>query len=447
MTAGSGAGPKGRPRVLVLGAGFGGLWATRGLAGRPVEVLLLDRNNFHTFQPLLYQVGTAGLEGSEIVYPIRKVLRGWDNVHFRMAEVTAVDFDDRRVLTRRGALDYDYLVLATGSRTAYFGVEGAREHCYQLKELSHGIALRNHTLACFEAAAVEEDPGRRRVLLTFVIVGGGPTGVELAGSVAELARHPMSRDYEEFGRDDIRVLLLEAADRLLPGIPEALGDYAERRLKKMGVEVRTGSPVRRVGPESVETAAGERFGAATVVWTAGVEGAPPPEAPGLPVTERGWVRVGPTLQVEGRERVFAVGDLALVDGDRLPLVAPAAIQQGERAAANLLRHAAGEPLEPFEYHDKGILGAIGRNAAYARSWGRNITGVPAWLVWLVIHVRELIGFRNRLIVLINWLWDYFLFERPVRWIMPEWRDRVLAALPRDPSEQPTPDGPSPGAPG
>ena len=421
-------------RVVVLGAGFGGLWAARELAGEPVEVVLLDRNNFHTFQPLLYQVGTAGLEGSEVVYPVRKILREWQNVHFRMAEVTALDLEAREVVTDRERIGYDYLVLATGSRNAWLGVEGASEHAYPLKELSDAVALRNHALACFEAAAMEADPERRRELLTFVVVGGGPTGVELAGAMAELGRHPMSEEYEEFGRDDIRVLLLEASESLLPGVPEELGTYVTRRLRRMGVEVHVSSPVRRVEPSAVETRGGERFGTRTVAWAAGVEGAPPFGETGLPLTDQGWVRVGPTLQVEGREREFAVGDLALFDGSRLPLVAPAAIQQGEHAARNVLHHARGEALEPFEYHDKGILGAIGRNAAYARSWGRNITGFPAWLVWLVIHIRELMGFRNRLVVLVNWLWDYFLFERPVRWIMPEWRDRVLSGLASQSSE-------------
>ena len=417
-----------RPRVVVLGAGFGGLWAARELAGEPVDVVVLDRNNFHTFQPLLYQVGTAGLEGSEVVYPVRKILREWKNVHFRMAEVTAIDLDAREVVTDRERLAYDYLLLATGSKNAWLGVEGAGEHAYPLKELSDAVALRNHALACFEAAAMEEDPELRRELLTFVVVGGGPTGVELAGAMAELGRHPMSEEYEEFGRDDIRVLLLEASDGLLPGVPDELGTYVTRRLRRMGVEVHTSSPVRRVEANAVETRGGERFGTRTVAWAAGVEGAPPAGGEGLPVTDRGWVRVGPTLQLERREREFAVGDLALFNGNRLPLVAPAAIQEGEHAARNVLRLLRGEAVEPFEYHDKGILGAIGRNAAYARSWGRNITGFPAWIVWLVIHIRELMGFRNRLVVLVNWLWDYFLFERPVRWIMPEWRDRVLSGL-------------------
>lgn len=421
-----------RPTVLVVGAGFGGLWTARELAGEPVEVVVLDRNNFHTFYPLLYQVGTAELDGTEMVYPIRKIFRPWDNVHFRMGEVRRVDLGARRVETERRAFDYDHLVLATGSRTDWLGVEGAEENAYPLKELADGIALRNHVLSCFEAAAQEDDPERRRRLLTFAVVGGGSTGVELAGALAELALEPMSRDYEEFGRDDIRILLVEAEDRLLPGIPETLGRYARRRLERMGVEVRLAERARRVEPEALRLSEAEAVDTETVMWTAGVRGEAPFEAPGLPVTERGWVRVGADLRVEGHAGAWAVGDLALVDGVRLPLVAPAAIQQGEHVARNVLRELRGEPAAPFEYHDKGILGTIGRHAAYARARGLDITGFPAWLVWLVIHVRQLIGFRNRLVVLINWAWDYFLAERPVRWIMPGWRETLLGGRPLGP---------------
>lgn len=410
--------PGERPRVLVIGAGFGGLWTARELTGAPVEVVLLDRNNFHTFYPLLYQVGAAALEGTEMVEPVRTILRGHDNVHFHMGEVRRVDLEGRSVHTRRRSFGYDYLVLATGSTTDYLGVPGAAEHAFPMKEVGEAIVLRNHLLSCFEAAAQEEDPARKSRLLTFVIVGGGATGVELAGAVAELANKPMARDYEEFGRSDIRVVLLEARDGLLPGDEPELGDYAARRLRRMGVEVRTGVRVSRVSPDAVELEDGTTLETRTAVWTAGVRGEPPGEAPGLPVDERGWVRVGPDLRVDGWPNVFALGDLAEVEGERLPLVAQVATQSGSLVAKNVVRLLDGEPTAAFSYHDMGYLGTIGRHAAYGKVFGTTVTGFTAWVMWLVIHVIRLIGFRDRLAVLINWTWDYFLFEKPVRWIMP-----------------------------
>lgn len=407
-----------RPRVVILGAGFGGLWAAGELAGEAVDVTIVDRNNFHTFYPLLYQVGAAGLGATETVYPIRKIFRKHPNVHFRMGEARRIDLEGKRLETDRARIPYDYLVLAPGSATSFLGVPGAAEHGYPLKELGDAIALRNTVMSSFEAAVQEPDPERVERLLSFVIVGAGATGVEFAGALAELARGTLWRDYGELRGENVRIHLIEARPHLLPGLPEDLGAYAEKRLRGMGIRVRTGTRIVRVDPGGVELSDGERLAAETTVWTAGVRGDGPTVAPGLPLTGEGWVRVGRDLGVAGWPGVYAVGDVALVDGERLPLVAPAATQGGECAACNILREIAGQPTRPFEYHDKGILGTIGRHAAYARVYGRSITGPLAWLIWLVIHVQRLVGFRNRMVVLLNWTVDYFLFDRPVRLISP-----------------------------
>lgn len=412
MTAGT------PPRVVILGAGFGGLWAAKRLAGQPVEVTIVDRNNFHTFYPLLYQVSAAGLGAAETVYPVRKIFRGSANVHFRMGEARGVDLEARRLETDRASIPYDYLVLAPGSATSFLGVPGAAEHGFPLKELGDAIALRNTVMSSFEAAVQEPDPRRVERLLSFVIAGGGATGVEFAGALAELARGTLWRDYAELRGEHVRIHLVEARPGLLPGLPEDLGAYAEKRLRGMGIRVHTDTRIVRVEPDGVELSDGERLDAETTVWTAGVRGDGPSEAPGLPLSPEGWIRTGGDLRVEGCPGVYALGDVALVAGARLPLVAPAATQGGDCVARNILREIAGEPTRAFEYHDKGILGTIGRNSAYSHVYGRSITGPLAWLIWLVIHIQRLVGFRNRLVVLLNWTVDYFVFDRPVRLISP-----------------------------
>lgn len=408
------------PRVVILGAGFAGLWAARSLADEPVEVVLLDRNNFHTFYPLLYQVGAAEIDTTEICYPVRKVLRGQANGRFLMGEVAAIDLEARRVRVGDADVSYDHLIVATGSAPHYFGVPGAAEHAFPLRVIEDGIALRNHVLARFERAAREEDAARRRRALSFVIVGGGPTGVEYAGALAELVFGPIARDYPEVDTGEVEIVLVEGLDRLLTAMPERLGRYAATRLERMGVSVRLGTMVEEVAPDGVRLADGSDLAAETVVWTAGVQGDPNASGWGLPVGRGGRVRVEPTLAVPGRPEVQVAGDLAAVeeDGKLLPQIAPVAIQQGEHAAANVLRRLRGEPPEPFRYRDRGMLATIGRNHAVAELGGRVFTGFAAWLLWVVIHVAKLIGFRNRLVVLTNWAWDYFTYERFVRLILP-----------------------------
>jgi len=415
----SGASDAGAPRVLVLGAGFGGLWATRALAGAPVEVTLLDRHNYHTFYPLLYQIGAAEIDATEICYPVRKILRDQPNARFRMAEVEDVDLDARRVEAGGAAYGYDHLVVATGSDPHFFGVEGAERHAFPLREVEHGEALRNHVLRRFEEAEAA-DGAPRAGLLDFTVVGGGPTGVEYAGALAELVAGPIRKDYPVVREHPVRIRLLEAQHRLLSSLPQELGDYARQRLEAMGVEVRFEAMVERVEPDAVHLAGGEAIATETVVWTAGVRGAAAAERWGLPVGRGGRVEVEPTLQVPGRPEVQVVGDMAgfRQDGEPLPMIAPVAIQQGEHAAENVVRLARGEEACPFAYSDPGMLATIGRNHAVARTRWFTLTGFPAWVVWVLVHIAKLIGFRNRLVVMLTWAWDYFTYERFSRLILP-----------------------------
>jgi NADH dehydrogenase len=406
--------------VVVVGAGFGGLWAARALAHTEFQVLLIDRNNYHTFLPLLYQVAAAEVEPEEIVYPVRSILRPLGNVDFLLAEVKKVDFTARTIETTVSTVPYDYLILAAGSTTHFFGVSGAADHAFTLKTLDDGVRLRNHILCCFERASKDPQVASRRRRLTFIIVGGGPTGVEYAGALAELLRGPLQSDFPQLDFRDTRVVLLEGAARLLSTLPERLGRYALRRLVKMDVDVRLNANVDGVDAGGVHLQDGVSIAAETTVWTAGVRGEATAAAWGLPIDRSGRVPVESTLEVQGLAGVYAIGDLARAEenGRPLPMVAPVATQQGVTAAKNIQRREAGQTPLAFRYHDRGMMATIGRNAAVANIGGLAFTGFPAWLAWLGVHLVNLIGFRNRLFVLTNWAWDYFLFERTVRLILP-----------------------------
>ncbi|TVP76139.1 MAG: NAD(P)/FAD-dependent oxidoreductase [Gemmatimonadales bacterium] len=429
-----------RPRVVVAGAGFAGLWAVQKLDGEDVDVVLLDRQNYHTFLPLLYQVAAAELGPTEIAYPVRSILRKAKNVTFRMGEITEVDPGERIVRTSTDELSYDHLVLAMGATTHFFGVEGAAKHAFPLRAMDEAVPLRHHVLSCFEAAAHEEDADRRRRLLTFAVVGGGPTGVEFSGALAELVHGPLQRDYPMLDMDQVRIVLLEAMDRVLGGMPEGLSDYARDRLERRKVEVRLDTPVEGVEATRIHLAGGETLDTETVVWTGGVKGVPGPEAWGLPMGPGMRVRVEPTMAVPGHEGVWVAGDLAYLedeDGEPHPGVAPVAIQQGSLVAANILRVEGGESLREFRYRDPGMMAVIGRNAAVARVGGRTFTGFVAWVMWLVVHVAKLIGFRNRALVLVNWAWNYISFERAVRLILPyERKGRRPGLAPEEPGRVP-----------
>lgn len=413
--------PDHRPRVVIVGAGFGGLWAARTLAHAPVEVLLLDCNNYHTFLPLLYQVAAAELEPEEIACPVRSIVRNLPNARFCMAEVKELDFAARVAKTTERVIPYDFLILGIGSTAHFFQVPGAAEYAFPLKTLEQGVVLRNHILRCFERAAQEPDAERRQPLLTFAILGGGPTGVEFAGALAELIRGPLMRDYRRMlNLREVRVILLEAANSLLAGFPEPLRGYALARLRQMGVDVHLQAMVNRITPGSAHLKDGTIIPTETVVWTAGVRGVPQASLWGLPTARNGQVIVEPTLQARDHPEAYVIGDLAYVeqDGHPLPMIAPVAIQQGTAAARNIARQVEGQSPAPFHYHDRGSMATIGRNAAVTYLAGRAFTGFPAWLLWLGVHIFNLIGFRNRLFVLINWAWDYFFSERTVRLILP-----------------------------
>jgi NADH dehydrogenase len=409
------------PRVVVVGAGFGGLWATKTLARSSVEVILIDRNNYHTFFPLLYQAAAAELEPADIAYPVRSILRKQSNVRFIMAEVTKVDLMAQVVETDGPIIPYDYLILSMGSSSHFFGIPGAAEVAYPLRTLEQAVALRNHILSCFEQAACGLDTDQRQRLLTFVIVGGGPTGVEFAGALAELVYGSFMEDYPTLDIRDVHVVLLEAMGSLLSNLREPLRRYTLTRLRKKKVEVRLGAQVVQITAQAVQLNDGEIIPTETVIWTAGVQGAPLAQNLGLPIIRTGQVSVLPTLQVEGYPEVYVIGDLASVEEDEppLPMVAPVAIQQGVVAARNIIRQIDNRPLRPFDYEDIGTMAVIGRNAAVAHLLGRwRFTGFPAWLLWLGVHLLRLIGFRNRLVVLINWAWDYLFYERVIRLILP-----------------------------
>jgi len=401
-----------------VGAGFGGLRAARALRRAPVQVVLVDRNNYHLFQPLLYQVATAGLEPEEIAKPARAILRRQRNFDFRMVEVTRVDLAAQRLETSAGPMNYDFLVLAPGGETNFFGLESMQRHGLGLKDIPDAVAIRNHVLTCFEQAMLEPDAERRRALLTFIVVGGGPTGVEMAGALSELIRLVLVKDYPRLNIKDLRILLLEATDRLLAAMPERLREAAGKTLWRKYVEVRFGAVVADYDGQRLRLKSGEVIPAQTVIWAAGVRASPLNATLGLPEARQGRIPVEPTLQVTGHPEVFIIGDAAYLeqDGEPLPMVAPVAIQMGQFVARNIKRQLRGQPLEPFRYRDQGTLATIGRNAAVANVYGIKATGFVAWVMWLGIHIIQLIGFRNKLLVLINWAWDYFFYERAARLI-------------------------------
>ncbi len=410
--------PKDKPTVVIVGAGFGGLRATRQLHDAEVRIILVDRHNYHLFQPLLYQVATAGLEAEQIAKPVRAILRGQPNLEFRLAEVEGVDLAGRLLRTSAGEIGYDYLILAVGGVTDTFGKRGVEQHGLKLKGLLDAVAIRNQVLCLFEHAALETDPARRKALLTLVVVGGGPTGVETAGALSELVHLVLAKDLPGLDLTEVSIILLEAANRVLPGMPAPLAQAAVATLEKKGVQVRLGAMVDDYDGETVTLGGGERIATRTLIWAAGARAEPLVSRLGRPTGRQGRVAVGQTLQLAGAPEVFVIGDAAYLEdaGKPLPMMAPVAMQMGDTAADNIGRLMRGEAPIAFRYQDPGSLATIGRNAAIAYIHGLSLQGFPAWIVWLVVHLIQLIGFRNRVLVLVNWAVDYFFYDRAVRLI-------------------------------
>ncbi len=408
---------RGRPRVVIVGAGFGGLYAARALRRAPVDVTVIDRRNHHLFQPLLYQVATAALNPSDIAAPIRKILRRQKNTTVLLADTTQVDVERKKVGLTDGEVGYDYLILATGATDSYFGHEDWAPCAPGLKSIEDALEIRRRVLVAYEAAERTEDPERRSTWLQFVIVGAGPTGVELAGALAEISRRALARDFRNIDPTQARILLLEGLDRVLPTFPPQLSEKARRQLERLGVEVRVQKKVTGVDEEGVSLD-DERIEAKTVLWAAGVAASPIGESLGVPLDRAGRVQVMPDLTIPGRSDVFVIGDLAAFeqDGQLVPGVAPAAIQEARHAAGNITRAVKGKLYVPFRYRDKGMLAVIGRAAAVANLRHLKLSGFIAWLTWVIVHLYLLIGFRNRIIVMFEWAWAYFTYERGARLI-------------------------------
>ena len=411
--------PSQLPHVLVIGGGFAGLWATRALASAPVRITLVDRCNHHLFQPLLYQVATAGLSSPDIAAPLRHILRKQRNVEVRLAEVRNIDPTDKQVTLDDGStLDFDYLLLASGATHAYFGHDEWARHAPGLKTLDDALQLRRHLLLAFERAEAEPDPELRAAWLSFAIVGGGPTGVELAGTLAEIARHTLKNEFRNINPSDARVRLVEAGPRVLSSFPEDLSEKARRQLEKLGVEVSTGTAVSDINES------GYRLGdvfvpARTVVWAAGVSASPLAKSLAVPLDRAGRVSVLDDLSAPGHPDIFVAGDLASLQqaGKPVPGVAPAAKQMGRHVAAVIRARLAGKPAPAFHYRDFGNLATIGRMAAIVHFGRLKLSGLLAWWFWLSAHVFFLIGFRNRLVVLLNWAWAYWSYQRGARIIL------------------------------
>ncbi|HET9795728.1 MAG TPA: NAD(P)/FAD-dependent oxidoreductase [Thermoanaerobaculia bacterium] len=406
-----------RPHVVLIGGGFAGLAAARELAAAPVRLTIVDRRNHHLFQPLLYQVATAALNPSDIAAPIRSVVRARKNTTVLLGEVTSIDPSGRRLRVDGRDLGYDFLIVASGAGDSYFGHDEWRPHAPGLKTVDDALEIRRRVLLAFERAEWETNAAARRELLTFVVVGGGPTGVELAGALSEIARHSLVRDFRDIDPAQAAVVLVEAAERVLPGFPPELSAKAARQLESLGVTIRTGARVTKIDEEAVWLGT-ERIGARTALWAAGVAASPLGRSLGVPLDRQGRVRVEPDLSVPGHPEIFVAGDLAAVEqeGRPVPGLAPAAMQEGRHAARSIRRRIAGRPTIPFHYVDKGTLATIGRSAAVADIRGWKISGFFAWAAWLGIHIFFLIGFRNRLLVMFEWAWAYLTWQRGARLI-------------------------------
>jgi NADH dehydrogenase len=409
----------GTPQVVIIGGGFGGLYAAKALRSAPAAVTLIDRRNHHVFQPLLYQVATAGLSAIDVGEPIRRILRKQANTSVLLAEAESIDLEAREVCLNDGVrIGFDFLIVATGASDSYFGHGEWEPHAPGLKSIEDALEIRRRVLSAFEQAEIVEDPVERRALLTFAVIGGGPTGAELAGALAELARRTLVDEFRRFDSRDTRILLVEAGDRILSGYPPALSARAHAQLERLGVEVLVGTAVGKVDTAGIHMD-DEHIPSRTVLWAAGVAASPVGASLGTQLDKAGRVIVEPDLTIPGHPEVFVVGDLAHVvqDQAQLPGVAPAAIQMGRHAADSIVRVLRGEPTDAFRYVDRGTMATLGRSSAIAVIRGVRLWGWPAWLAWLFIHILFLIGFRNRAVVLFEWTRSYLTYSRSARLIL------------------------------
>ncbi|MCC6260820.1 MAG: NAD(P)/FAD-dependent oxidoreductase [Anaerolineales bacterium] len=410
------------PHVVIIGAGFGGLETARGLAKARVRITLIDRHNHHLFQPLLYQVAIAGLLPSQIAQPVRTIFRKQKNLTFQMGAVSAIDVEQKYVKLNGSIIAYDYLVVAVGGRTNFFGFESVEKYGYQLKDLETAIKTRNQLLSMFEQASHEADVEKRKALLTFVIVGGGPTGIETAGALAELISHVMKKDYPNLNLREAQVILLEASASLISFYPAELREATLRLLKNKNVDVRLNSRLESFNGQFIKLADGSEIESQTLIWTAGIKAVEVLEHLNVEKAAGGRIRITPTLQLPQHPETFVIGDAAfLLDekGQPLPMISTVAIQQGAATAKNILKLINRQELGDFHYKDPGLLATIGRNAAVAKIFGVSFSGYPAWVIWVFLHIYRIIGFRNRIIVLFNWAWDYVFYDNQVRLITKE----------------------------
>ena len=409
------------PKVVIVGGGFGGIELAKRLKNKEVEVLMLDRHNYHTFQPLLYQVATGGLEADSIAFPLRKIFKNQNNFTFRVTDVERVDAERKVVHSSIGEISYDYLIIATGSDTNYFGQKEIEHFSMPMKTIPEALNLRSMILQNLEEALIEPDPVRKNSLLNFVVVGGGPTGVELSGALAELKRHVLPKDYPELSADEIKVYLIEGSPELLGSMSAQASAKAMEFLKKLGVEVNTELRVVSYDGAILKLSAGEDINTKNVLWSAGVKGAALDGLPPDAIARGNRILVDEFNRVQGQQYIFAIGDVAASISDEkpngLPGVAPVAIQQGKQLAKNIIRFINDEQPEAFRYFDKGSMATVGRNLAVVDIGRIRFQGIFAWFVWMFVHLMSLVGFRNKVVTFVNWVWSYFSYDRGTRLII------------------------------